>query len=64
MKKQKSQLKEELMDTRDLIQEAIGNIMEENLHEMKNNLLTALQEKTMEKLEERKKEIAANYFAQ
>lgn len=64
MKKQKSQLKEELMDTRDLIQEAIGNIMEENLHEMKDNLLAALQEKTMEKLEERKKEIAANYFAQ
>ena len=57
-------IKEELMDTKDIIHEAIGNIMEENLHEMKENFLIALQEKAMEKLDERKKEIAANYFAQ
>lgn len=55
---------EETMDNKDQIQEAIGNIMEDNLHEMKENFLAVLQEKTIEKLEERKKEIAANYFAQ
>ena len=48
----------------ELIKEAIENIAEENLSEMKENLMLALQEKAMEKLEERKKEIAANYFAQ
>lgn len=47
-----------------LINEAIENIMEDNLSAMKDNLMVALQEKAMEKLEERKKEIAANYFAQ
>ena len=57
-------IKEDLMDTKDQIQEAIGNIMEENLHEMKENFLAVLQEKAMQKLEERKKQIAANYFAQ
>ena len=55
---------ETIMDTREHIQEAIGNIMEDNLHEMKDNFLTALNETVMEKLEERKKEIASNYFAQ
>lgn len=55
---------ETIMDTKEHIQEAIGNIMEDNLHEMKDNFLTALNEKVMEKLEERKKEIASNYFAQ
>lgn len=55
---------EETMDIKEQIHEAIGNIMEENLHEMKENFLAVLQEKAIEKLEERKKEIAANYFAQ
>jgi hypothetical protein len=45
-----------------LINEAIENIMEDNLGAMKENLMVALQEKAIEKLEERKKEIAANYF--
>jgi Domain of unknown function (DUF6321) len=45
-----------------LINEAIENIMEDNLSAMKENLMVALQEKAMEKLEERKKDIAANYF--
>ena len=40
------------------------NILEENLVAMKENLQAALQEKMIEKLEERKKDIAANYFAQ
>ena len=57
-------VKEELMDTKELIHEAIGNIMEENLHEMKDNFFAVLQEKAIEKLEERKKVIAANYFSQ
>ena len=47
-----------------LINEAIENIMEDNLGAMKENLMVALQEKAIEKLEERKKDIAANYFAQ
>lgn len=57
-------LKEEVMDTKDLINDAIQDIMEENYISMKDNFQQALQEKALEKLEERKKEIAANYFAQ
>jgi hypothetical protein len=60
----KQTVKEDLMDTKEQIHEAIGNIMDENLHEIKENFLAVLQEKAIEKLEERKKEIAANYFAQ
>mgnify|MGYP003353830128 FL=1 len=52
------------MDTKDQIQEAIQNIQEENLNEMKDNFLAVIQEKAIQKLEERKKEIAASYFAQ
>ena len=52
------------MDNKELINEALDCILEDNLPEMKENLMLALQEKAMEKLEERKKEIAANYFAQ
>jgi Protein of unknown function (DUF5661) len=52
------------MDNKELINEALDCILEDNLPEMKDNLMLALQEKAMEKLEERKKEIAANYFAQ
>jgi hypothetical protein len=52
------------MDNKELINEALDCILEDNLPEMKDNLMKALQEKAMEKLEERKKEIAANYFAQ
>ena len=51
-------------NTKELVNEAIDNILENNLSEMKDNLFTALQEKTMEKLEEKKKIISANYFAQ
>jgi hypothetical protein len=59
------QFKEETkMDNKELINEALDCILEDNLPEMKDNLMKALQEKAMEKLEERKKEIAANYFAQ
>lgn len=52
------------MENKDLINEAIENILENNLIDMKENFKTALEEKAMEKLEERKKEIAAEYFAQ
>lgn len=52
------------MDTKDHINEALDNILENNLNEMRDHLLAALQEKAMEKLEEKKKDIAANYFAQ
>ena len=63
--KQKSVRKEETkMDNKEYINEALDCILEDNLTEMKDNLMLALQEKAMEKLEERKKEIAANYFAQ
>ena len=57
-------IKEGTMDTKDQIQEAIQNIQEENLNEMKDNFLAVIQEKAIQKLEERKKEIAASYFAQ
>jgi len=52
------------MDNRELINEALDCILEDNLPEMKDNLMKVLQEKAIEKLEERKKEIAANYFAE
>ena len=52
------------MDNKERINEALDCILDNNLSEMKENLLIALQEKAMEKLEERKKEIAAQYFAQ
>ena len=64
-KEQSKTVKEETkMDNKELINEALDCILEDNLPEMKDNLMKALQEKAMEKLEERKKEIAANYFAQ
>ena len=64
-KEQPKTVKEETkMDNKELINEALDCILEDNLPEMKDNLMKALQEKAMEKLEERKKEIAANYFAQ
>ena len=64
-KEQSKTVKEETkMDTKELINEALDCVLEDNLSEMKDNLMLALQEKAMEKLEERKKEIAANYFAQ
>lgn len=57
-------IKETTMDTKDLINEALDDILENNLVSMKENLMTVLQEKAMEKIEERKKIIAANYFGQ
>ena len=56
--------KETKMDNKERINEALDCILDDNLSEMKDNLMLALQEKAMEKLEERKKEIAANYFAE
>jgi LysM repeat protein len=55
---------ETTMDTKDLINEALDDILENNLVSMKENLMYALQEKAMEKLEEKKKDIASSYFAQ
>jgi hypothetical protein len=52
------------MDTKNIINEAIDNILDNNLVDMKENLLAAIQEKAIERLEEKKKEIASNYFAQ
>ena len=63
-KPKKKEIEETKMDNKELINEALDCILEDNLPEMKDNLMLALQEKAMEKLEERKKEIAANYFAQ
>ena len=51
--KQKSVRKEETkMDNKEYINEALDCILEDNLTEMKDNLMLALQEKAMEKLEE------------
>jgi hypothetical protein len=44
------------------IQKAIANITEKKLDEMKQNLNAALTEKAIEKLEERKIDIAQSYF--
>jgi hypothetical protein len=52
------------MDNKEVINEAIDNILTGNLNEMKENLFVALQEKANEKLEERKKVIASQYFGQ
>ena len=55
---------ETTMDTKDIINEAIDNILSNDLVTMKENLSSVLQEKAMQRLEEKKKEIASNYFAQ
>jgi hypothetical protein len=44
--------------------EAIKNIQEKKLNLMKENFNAALAEKAMQKLEEKKIEIAQNYFGQ
>lgn len=44
------------------IKEAIVNIQEGNLEQMRQNFTTALAQKAVEKLEEKKLEIASNYF--
>ena len=53
-----------IMSKKEKINEAIVNLQENKLNKMKQNFSEVLQEKAMEKLEERKKVIAANYFAQ
>lgn len=50
---------EENMNT---IKEAIKNIQEGKLEEMRQNFSAALSQKAVEKLEEKKLEIASNYF--
>lgn len=45
------------------IQEAIKNIAEKKLDEMKQNIHSALSEKAIEKLEEKKIVLAQEYFA-
>lgn len=62
--KQTSVKEETKMNTKELINEALDNIIEDNLVDMKENFMAALQEKAIEKLEERKKIIASDYFAQ
>ncbi len=46
------------------IKEAIQNILDKNLDEMKNNLQAALTEKAIEQLEEKKIKIAQSYFGE
>jgi hypothetical protein len=46
------------------INKALDNILEGRLDEMRENLSAALSTKAVEKLEERKIEIAQNYFGQ
>ena len=46
------------------IRKALENILENNLDEMRQNFNNALSTKAVEKLEERKMEIAQNYFGQ
>jgi hypothetical protein len=44
------------------IQEAIKNILEKKLEQMRENFNAALTTKAMQKLEEKKIDIAQNYF--
>jgi flagellar basal body-associated protein FliL len=44
------------------VNKALDNILEGKLDEMRDNLSAALSTKAVEKLEERKIEIAQNYF--
>ena len=46
------------------IQEAIKNIREKKLEQMKENFNSAITSKAVEKLEEKKIVIAKNYFGQ
>jgi len=46
------------------IKEGIKNIREKKLEQMKENFNAAITAKAVEKLEEKKIEIAKNYFAQ
>lgn len=46
------------------IKRALDNILEGNLDEMRQNFSSALTTKAVEKLEERKIDIAKNYFGQ
>jgi regulator of replication initiation timing len=46
------------------VKEAIQNILEKNLDEMKNNFQAALTEKAISQLEEKKIKIAQSYFGQ
>lgn len=46
------------------IKRAIDSILENNLDEMRNNFNSALTAKAVEKLDEKKIEIAKNYFGQ
>lgn len=57
----KEKLKEEAMNP---ITEAIKAIREGNLDEMRNQFNKALAQKAVEKLEEKKLEIASTYFGQ
>jgi hypothetical protein len=58
--------KEEIMTTRGNkhITEAFNNLFEGKLDEMRTNIKTSLGEKVTDALENRKREIAENYFAQ
>lgn len=55
----KDNLKEETMDP---IRSGIQNVLEGNLEQMRQNFNQALAQKAVEKLEEKKLEIASNYF--
>lgn len=46
------------------IKKALDSILEGNLDSMRQNFSSALTEKAVQKLEERKIEIAKNYFGQ
>jgi hypothetical protein len=46
------------------VNKALNNILEGKLDEMRTNFSNALSTKAVEKLEERKMDIAKNYFGQ
>lgn len=46
------------------IQEGLKNIIQKNLDEMRTNFNAALAQKAVQQLDEKKQEIAQNYFGQ
>lgn len=46
------------------INEALKNIVNKNLDEMRNNFNASISQKAVQRLDEKKQEIAQNYFGQ
>jgi len=52
------------MANKELIKEAINHMISENYDEMRENFIAVLDQKAVEKLDERKTEIAQSYISE